>query len=225
MTIPFSELPGRHERHLRRRIGNALFGERSVAADDERLLEAQRLDHEELLAFLGELRDTVQRAVDLKPNEESTVILGLKESLDRLYETSVGLAEEHDGNRAAIAQLIEVIMRNVERGAMGDPQAIDELAQERQARAAHFSLLRWPLVADLLHPQSVIEPGDLAPTLLSADEEELAAALQLFDLAQLSELHRDADQRLSSTDDVPDSARARLQQIVAQLQQLRRMAH
>lgn len=71
----------------------------------------------------------------------------------------------------------------------------------------------------------MIEPGDLAPTLLSADEEELAAALQLFDLAQLSELHRDADQRLSSTDDVPDSARARLQQIVAQLQQLRRMAH
>jgi hypothetical protein len=192
MPVQFSQNPGRHERHYRRRLGNPLFAEAPAAPDDETLLEMQRLDHEELLAFITELRATVRRAIELEPNEESDVILGIKERLDRLYEVSAGLAEDHSGNQAAIRDLVEVIMRNVERGAAGDPQALDELAQERIARAAHFDLLATPLVADLLHPQSVIAADELAPTLLSASEAELNAALQLFDVEQLSALQGEA---------------------------------
>jgi hypothetical protein len=102
MAIPFSQLPGRHERHYRRRLGNPLFPNTPLQPEDERLLEMQRLDHEELLGFLDELRATVQRAVELRPNEGSEVILEIKERLDRLYETSAGLAEDHTNNQAAI---------------------------------------------------------------------------------------------------------------------------
>jgi hypothetical protein len=77
MSIPFSELPGRHERHYKRRLDNPLFRE-SATLNDADLLDAQRLDHEELLAFITELRATVERALNLKPNEESDVILKLK---------------------------------------------------------------------------------------------------------------------------------------------------
>ena len=100
MTISFSQRPGRHERHYRRKLHNRLFADAPAAVDDDALLEAQRLDHEELLAFLGELRATVQRAVDLEPNADSQVVLELKERLDRLYETSAGLAEDHSANQA-----------------------------------------------------------------------------------------------------------------------------
>ena len=217
MSIPFSQLPGRHERHYRRRVDNPLFPGDLRRPDEALLLEMQRLDHEELVAFLDELRRTVQRAVDLAPNVGSEVVLELKEQLDRLYEVSAGLADDHGGNQGAIRQLLEVIMRNVERGAAGDPQAMDELAQERVARAAHFELLATPLVADLLHPQSTIAAEELAPSLLSESEQGLAAALQLFDLEQLSQLFADAQRCLAACPEPPAAAAARLQQIGARL--------
>lgn len=220
MTTAFSQRPGRHERQYRRKLGNPLFAA-AVAADDETLLEMQRIDHEELLSFLAELRQTVQQAVELDPNVGSEVVLALKERLDRLYEQSAGLAEDHAGNQAAIRQLIEVIMRNVERGAVGDPQAIDELGQEKAARALHFELLREPLVADLLHPQSTIGAADLAPSLLSESEAAVGAALQLFDLAQLGELYADAEACLAACADPPPGAAGRLAQIASRLALLR----
>jgi hypothetical protein len=221
MTISFSQRPGRHERHYRRKLHNRLFADAPAAVDDDALLEAQRLDHEELLAFLGELRATVQRAVDLEPNADSQVVLELKQRLDRLYETSAGLAEDHSANQAAIRRLLDVIMRNIERGAAGDPQALDELAQEQIAREAHFALLQSPLVADLLHPDSCIGSAELAPSLLSASAADLDAALQLFDLAQLSQLHADAQRCLVASRPAPADASARLQQIAVQLARLR----
>jgi hypothetical protein len=224
MTIPFSQLPGRHERHYRRKLGNPLFADSLLTVDDETLLEMQRLDHEELLVFLDELRHTVQQAVDLRPNEGSEVVLELKERLDRLYEQSAGLADDHRGNQSAIAQLIEVIMRNVERGAAGDSQALDELAQERAARGLHFELLRQPLVADLLHPQSTIAAVELAPSLLSEDADAVAAALQLFDHEQLAQLYADAGRCLADCAEVPATAGERLQQIAARLALLRQTA-
>lgn len=222
MSVAFSQHPGRHERHYRRRVDNPLFANRIQKRDDESLLEAQRLDHEELLAFIQALRTAVQEAVDLAPNEGSEVILGLKERLDRLYEQSAGLAEEQKQNQAAIAELIEVIMKNIERGAAGDPQALDELAQERQARSTHFALLEVPLVADLLHPQSAIAEDELAATLLSADESDLAVALQLFDAAQISELYAAAERCLAATGVMAPSPAARLQQISDYLARVRR---
>lgn len=190
--------------------------------DDDTLLETQRLDHDELLDFLGRLRLTVRRAAELQPNVGSEVVLELKEDLDRLYEISAGLAEDQSANQAAIAQLLEVIMRNVERGAAGDLKALDELAQEREARAVHFQLLEHPLVADLLHPQSTIGAAELAPSLLSERPDSLAAALQLFDLEQLAQLYVDAQRCLAASEMSGPAADQRLQEIAAYLAELRR---
>ncbi|MDJ0740869.1 MAG: hypothetical protein QNJ91_14230 [Gammaproteobacteria bacterium] len=217
MSIRFSERPGRHERHYRRRVGNPLYAAAPAVVDDAALLDAQRRDHDELLAFVDELRATLQRAVDLPPNAGSDVVLEIKEDLDRLYETSAGLAEDHAANQAAIAELLDVIMRNIERGAAGDPQALAELAQERVARETHCALLRSPLVADLLHPDSCIASDELAPCLLSADDGELGAALQLFDHAQLAQLHDDARRCLAACAVPPATAVTRLERIAAQL--------
>jgi hypothetical protein len=199
MRIPFSERPGRHERHFKRKLDNKLFPKPVVAPTDDDLLEAQRLDHEELLGFITELREAVQQAVELKPNEESQVILDLKERLDRLYETSAGLPDEQSGNQEAIRQLIAVIMKTVWAAAT-DPQAEQELQQESAARAAHFALLEQPLVADLLHPESPIGEGELIPTLLSESEEAVAAALQLFDPDQLALMVGEAHALLDAMD-------------------------
>lgn len=200
MRVPFSEMPGPQERHLRRRIANPLFRDAPEAADPDALLEAQRLDHEALVAFIEELKQLIAEAVSLPPNVDSDQVLGLKERLDKAYETACGMADDQSGNKAAIRRLIEVIMQAVWKGAAGDPQAEDELRQEEQARALHFELLEHPLVADLLAPDSPVGEDELVPTLLGAAETELDAALDLFDEAQLREIARQGRQRLSELD-------------------------
>jgi len=205
MQIPFSELPGRHERHYRRRLDNDLFDQPAVR-DDEALSEVQRLDHEELIAFIDELREIVGRAVSLKPREETETVLGIKESLERLYETSAGLADEQTGNQQAIRELLAVIMRTVRGNAEGDALAAQELEMEEHARVLHFDLLKEPLIADLLHPESLIGPDDLVPTLLSETEAAVSTALSMFDPEQQKELAGHARALLESRD--PERRRA-----------------
>ncbi len=164
------------------------------------MLEAQRLDHEELLAFVTELREVVQRAVDFKPTEESEVVLGLKQDLERLYETSAGLADEQETNRQAIRQLLAVVMRSVAANADGDDLAEQELDMEAQARQLHFDLLRTPLVADLLHPQSTVAADQLVATLLSESTEAVSAAVNLFDQEQRRQLAGEAQALLDAVD-------------------------
>jgi hypothetical protein len=200
VTLRFSQRPGRHERHLRRRQDNPLFPEGARRVTPEALHAAQERDHEELVAFIGEFRGLVQRAVALRPTEESQVILELKESLDRAYEQASGLADDQGETRRAIEKLVGVVMTAVRAGAAGDPAALGELRQEEAARAAHFELLEQPLVADILHPASTIAPDELVPTLLSESQAAVAAALQLFDDAQLALLLRDARDAIERLD-------------------------
>ena len=199
MSIPFSELPGRHERHYKRRLDNPLFREPATLNDTD-LLNAQRLDHEELLAFINELRATVERALDLKSNEESDVILKLKEDLERLYETSAGLADEQGANQQALSQLLAAVMNTIRSNTTGDSLAEQEMAMEQQARQMHFELLQHALVADLLHPETLIAPDQLVPTLLSSPTEQVKAVMVIFDSEQLAMISQEAQALLSLHD-------------------------
>lgn len=198
MSIPFSQLPGRHERHFMRKVKNALFDQPIDAYSDEELLEVQRLDHEELLSFLQELRGCVQEAVSLKPNVESQVLLDMKIKLDHLFEIASGLADQQGANKQAIAELTAVIMQKISEGAKGDPLAEQELMQEQQAREQHYQWLDVPLVADLLHADSVIREDELVPTLLSASTEHLQVALQMFQPEQLQSIAVQAEKLMTA---------------------------
>jgi hypothetical protein len=200
MSIPFSELPGRHERHYKRRLDNPLFREPATLNDAD-LLDAQRKDHEELLAFITELRATVERAVNLKSNEESDVILKLKEDLERLYETSAGLADEQGANQQALSQLLNAVMNTIRSNTTGDSLAEQEMAMEQQARQMHFELLQHALVADLLHPETLIAPDQLVPTLLSSPTDQVNAVMVVFDQEQLSMLAKEAEALIQQCDE------------------------
>ena len=213
MKNPFSNLPGRHERHYCRKLNNPLFEEAASNSSDEDLLEAQRLDNDELVNYLTELRALVQRAIVLNPNEESQVILDLKSDLDESYEKACTLADDQRSNKEAISQLLEVVMKTVRSAAGNDTLAQQQLEDEVLARATHFRLLEHPIVADMLDPDTRIQPQELVPALLSESEQGLAAALEIFDAAQLQQTIADARQLLGSMDPVPDDAQARFQQI------------
>lgn len=194
MRLLFSEMPGRHERHLVRKHNNPLFpdGERTLTSNQ--LNEAQRLDHEELVAYIGDLRKLVGEAVALGPHEQSDVILELKEQLDKSYETACRLADDQTPNKEAIQKLVGVIMQAVWKGAGSDSLAHSELGQEEEARKTHYELLEYSLVADLLDPESPIKEHELLPVLLSAAREEFEAAVTLFDPVQLAALCEQGDE-------------------------------
>ena len=213
MKIPFSNLPGRHERHFLRKLNNPLFDEPIIDYSDEDLLEMQRRDNDELLNYLTDLRTLVQRAIALNPNEESQVILDLKSDLDESYEKACTLADDQRGNKGAISQLQEVIMKTVRSSAGNDTLAQQQLDDEVQARATHFRLLEHAIVADMLDPDTRIQPHELVASLLSESGEGLAAALEIFDAQQLQQTLTDARQLLGSMDQPSQEAQARFQQI------------
>jgi len=210
MELHFTQNPGRRERHLLRKMGNPLFPEADRTISAASLEQAQRLDHEELSAFITEFRKLIYQAVNLPPNVDSGLVLSIKEQLDKSYEQSAGLADDQRETREAIVKLLKIIMSAVRKGAGSDPVALNELTQEDQARTAHFELLENPLVADLLAPDSTIDANELAPTLLSAPQDEFEAALTLFDRDQLMLLRRDAEALLEQKTDVPERALQRL---------------
>ncbi len=213
MRLLFSEMPGRHERHLMRKHNNKLFPESERTLTSSQLNEAQRLDHEELVAYIGELRKLVGEAVALGPHEQSDVILELKERLDKSYETACRLADDQTPNKEAIKKLVSVIMQSVWKGAGNDSLAHQELEHEEAARKTHYELLEYPLVADLLDPESLIDENELLPSLLSARREEFEAAVTLFDPLQLGEICRkgaELSQALSEVEEGIEEAHSRL---------------
>ncbi len=188
LTFYPSENPGAHERHLLRRHENMLFGDRQSEVTSDTLQQAQKRDHDLLQQFMLDFRDIMNRTVALKPNEDSEVILDVKDKLDKLYASSISVADDQIKVQQSLKKLIQVVMQSVKKGAESDPHAIQEFAQEEAAREAHFAFLQSKLVADILDPESPIENEDLLPTLLSAEKDDLALATQLFDHEQISYL-------------------------------------
>lgn len=219
MRLLFSELPGRHERHFMRKYGNPLFAGAQQDLTQAALSEAQRLDHEELEAYIRDLRKLVGEAVALGPHEQSDVILDLKERLDKAYETACRLADDQRPNKAAIRKLVAVIMRAVWKGAGSDTLAHGELEQEEAARGSHYELLEQPLVADLLDPDSPIGEEELLPVLLSAEGPAFEAAVGLFEPPQLAILCEQGDALLAELPDceATRSARKRLEALKARV--------
>lgn len=181
-------------------MGNALFDEPVAADAHDELREAQRRDQEERAAFQKELQAAVQEAVDLDANVDSDTILDLKQRLERLYETAAGLAGDQQANKAAVRRLVDVITRTIRNAAAGDATATQELDQEEAARRVHYGLLEFPIVADLLHPDTVIRSRELLPTLLSESAEALDAALNVFDAVQVAQLSTDGRRLLVARD-------------------------
>jgi len=193
ITFIPSQNPGAFERHLIRRENNPLFGERQVVVNSDSLMDVQKRDHDLLQQFMLDFREAMSLAVALKPNEESDVILNIKDKFDKLYVTSVSVADDQSRVKESIKKLLMVIMQSVRKGAEGDPKALQELEQEDMAREANYAFLESQLVADILDPDSPIENEDLIPTLLSANKDDLALANQLFDLEQLAHILFEAE--------------------------------
>ncbi len=183
------EQPGAHERHLLRKRGNPLFGPvADIATDSAAQAQARLADAQERDAFIQRFQALLQQAINLKPNEESEVLLALKGSLDEAYTHCSSLGGELGPLRQGLARLTETVMVAVRAAAGSDPQAMMELEQEALARASHYRLLEHVLVADLMRPNSVVPADELVPTLLDAPQAALEAALWLFDGEQLGRL-------------------------------------
>ncbi|AKH21257.1 hypothetical protein [Sedimenticola thiotaurini] len=216
MPLRFSTFPGKRERHLLRKQDNPLFPAEQRQITPAQLEEAQRLDHEELVEFISAFRALVHEATRLPDNAESTQILSIKERLDQTYEQAARMVDNQREIQQGVEKLVAVVMQAVRRGAGNDAVALQELADEEAARTAHYALLAYPLVADLLDPESVIEEHELLPSLLSASADELQAACSLFDQEQLTALIETGKRLLEERADVPDEARERLRQLSRQ---------
>jgi len=192
MTVIFSQFPGSRERHLQRQYQNILFLKSRREFNQQRVDGARYMDEQENEQFIIDFHTLVEKIATLKPNEDSEIILLLKEQLDKSYEQCSGLEGEQKDIKAAIINLVQVIMQAVWKGAEGDPQAVKNLQEEELARSSHYQMLEYPLVVDLLNPDSLIREDELPATFLTESPESVQAALQLFDQQQKLSLFQDS---------------------------------
>jgi hypothetical protein len=132
----------------------------------------------------------------LSANVESEVILELRGKLDQLYARCSGFGRGCREHKENIRKLIDLVMKAVWQAAAEDPQARMELEQEEMARQQHYRLLEYPLVADLMRPDTPIESNELIPTLLLAANDELEAVLWMFEPQQLLQICDEAESLL-----------------------------
>jgi len=222
MTLLFSESPGSRERQLQRQYNNPLFSEQQRNISPQNLKKIQDEDIAQLSVFSQDFQKLFDSASQLAENVQSDVILKIKEDADRLFEQAACLPGDVSSAQESLLKLIAVIMQAVKQGAGDDPKALSELQQETEARAMHTELMKFPLVVDMLNPDSLIEPENLAATMLSAELDELAAGLQLFEIDQITQLYNDAETLMHEcTENGHDvsSAQARLDVIAEALRQ------
>ncbi len=188
---------GMYERHLRRKDNNPLFGVPITPFPPEAYAEARRLDTEEMQRFQQDMRQVIQQAIELDANVESEVVLELRAKLDQLYARCSGLGGNCGEHKRSIRRLIDVVMNAVWQAAADDPMARMELEQEELARQQHFCLMEYPLISDLMRPDTPIDQEELIPTLLQADEDELEAVLWMFEPEQLTAIRKEAEALLA----------------------------
>lgn len=180
----FSEQPGARERQLKRRSQNPFFLKKLRVVSQSQVDKARQQDLEEARQFSASLVALLKDVSAFSGQEETDKVLQVKEKADRLYEQCIGLAGEHERERQGLLKLNDVIMTAIRAAAGQDPLALSELEKEQQARDIHMSLLAYPLIADILRADAVIDEDQLPQTILSADEEAIEKALGLFSLEQ-----------------------------------------
>lgn len=187
---------GMYERHLQGKDGNPLFNVPVIEYSAETLLQARQRDSEEFHDFHKEMQSVIQQAIELDANVESEVVLELRGKLDQLYARCSSFGTSCNEHKQNIRKLIDLVMKAVWQAAGNDPQARTELEQEEMARQQHFRLLEYPLVADLLRPDTPIESNELIPTLLCAENDELEAVMWMFDSGQLQQICNETESLL-----------------------------
>jgi hypothetical protein len=187
---------GMYERHMLRRDGNPLFCVPVADYSASEVLQARQRDSEELHQFHQQMREVIQQAIELPANVESEVILELRGRLDQLYARCSGFGSNCREHKENIRKLIDLVMKAVWQAAADDPQARMELEQEEMARQQHYRLLEYPLVADLLRPDTPIESDELIPSLLLAAHDELEAVMWMFEPEQLRQICDEAQSLL-----------------------------
>lgn len=187
----FRNNPGCRERHLRRKLANPLFPPDQRDKSRSELDAEQRLDDDELTAFLADVKALVSRVSELSPDSPVSEIVDLKSRVDAHYEQCLGLPGDQRRVKAALIKLITELTR-LNMQTLHETKALVALQDEQVKRLAHFTRLEFPLTGDICREQSPVAPAELVPTLLSEAPPAVTAALGLFDAERVAAIRDEA---------------------------------
>jgi hypothetical protein len=198
MNLFFSDKPGSHERHLRRKVNNPLFGDLLITQAE--IQAARERDEAELAAFIEEFQAIARDASGLDSRADADALIELKTRLEKNYEVSCVVMGNQDELRAGLGRLIDSIMRALLAASQQDEHAWQKLMEEHAARNLHFELLGHGLLADLVRADSPIQSHELLPALLSEQEKVVRASVKLFTDEQLAFLCAEGNRLFQGVD-------------------------
>lgn len=189
--IDFLQSPGPRERQLQRANNNPLFSQWGTVSQQQ-LQQARHQDSADLESFITQFQADVEEAVNLKPQADADDVLALKAKMEALYTRACGLQGERSKFKSALKQLMDLISRSLISAANNDAEAMDKINNDLQATQLHLRISESLLAADIINPDDIIQQDQIASSMLSSSEEELASALLIFDPEQLHDIANNA---------------------------------
>ena len=220
--MKFTEFPGAYERQLKRKYNHpTLFNISQQTINADLIVAARKRDSDELEDFMESFRKVVERAVSLKPNEQSDTILKLKEELDQHYEHCCSLQGDMDKIKTALKTLINAIMSAVRSGAGNDIVAQQKLDEEDTAREEHFRLQEIAFISDMMREEKSIPEDEFALSLLTEPMNVVTETIELFQPQELAGLVTDIHDKFSGlSDDAIQAYHDKVEAISKKLAQL-----
>ena len=154
--------------------------------------------------LISDFQKLMNDATQLKPNVDTEIIFRMKADIDRLYEKSAGLMDNHGQFQSALIKLMTVIMNTLRGNSENDDLANLELDKEALARKTHYAVLNHAVVADILRSDSPIQKDELIPSLLTESEPAALAAFSIFDTEQQKQIISDTEQWLKQVTGADD---------------------
>lgn len=197
--IDFLQSPGPRERQLQRAHNNPLFGQYATVTQQQ-LEQARQEDATELEGFVVQFQADVEQAVNLKPQADADDVLALKAKMEALYTQACGIQGERSKLKDALKKLMNLITSSLISAANNDPEAMEKITDDQEATELHLRISESLLAADIINPGGIIHQDQLASSMLSSNEDELASALLIFDPEQLQDIIKECMQTLEKTD-------------------------
>jgi hypothetical protein len=179
--LTWSENPGAHEVHLKRRLNNPYFPESRRIVTHEDLNQAKKKDDEDYLKCDVVLKEIGKEIESLRFGSTSGTLLRLRERIDDLIYTSLSVGGHATDIAKHADKLRNAVILGLQEAFTDDSDTlsrIDEANKHHKEKVMRF--YNTPVIAHMIREDSPILKNETISTIISESPEGIATFINLL---------------------------------------------
>ena len=181
-SLNWSDCPGAHENHLKRRYNNPYFSnERQIISNDD-LISAKETDEDEYhIASLqfSELLTEIED-IGISSTLPMSEIQKIREKVDELISFSKGVGGRACNIATEAEKLRESVITTMRDGVSNDADSLAALEKANAHHEQYTKKFNIPVIAEMMSERSPIKKEDVLSTILSEEPATISIILSMF---------------------------------------------